>query len=188
MLTFKRLFPFILTTTVLFIVSIYIGSVTPLHLSESTFEELRRIIKPLESFNAIALLFIIFVNNIIKALGAITFGILLGIPSIFFIITNGFIIGMVVEVMATTIAYEVIIVSLVPHGILEIPLLILSTSLGLSIGIESLKFLLKQNSSIKMQMTLNLRFYLKWIVTGLFLAALIEVFLTPWLVALIDGT
>lgn len=187
-LHFNNLFPYILAATAILILSIITGLLTPLRLADSTIEELKQILQPLGTLNTPTLFFIIFLNNAVKALGAILLGILLGLPSIFFIGANGFILGLVVSALKTNVGYGLIVGSLAPHGIIEIPLLVLSTSLGLSIGMESLKYLMKQNSIVKTQIGLSIKLYTKWILTGLIFAALIEVFLTPLIVSLLGGT
>ena len=186
-LSFRSILPYALIATLIFIIALVTGLLTPLHLTGSTMEDLKQLIKPLEAFNAGTLFLVIFINNAIKALGAIVFGILLGLPSIFFIGTNGFILGIVVSALKADAGYGVIIASLAPHGIIEIPLLILSTSLGMSIGIESLRYLMKQRSAVKTQIRLCAKFYVKWILTGLLIAALIEIFLTPLVVSLVGS-
>ena len=158
---------------------------------DAIFEDLKQTLTPLmETMGAlglVALLLLIFLNNAIKALGAIAFGVLLGIPPIIFVGANGFMIGVAVLALQSSLGFGVLVASLVPHGIIEIPLLLLASALGRRVGMESLKYLLKQQSAVRAELRRGLRIYVKWILTGLFIAALIEVFITPLFILLIGG-
>ena len=175
----------------LFIVSLIAGLYASIELAGASLEELKQALLPLiqtmGAFGPIALFFLIFLNNAIKALGAIVLGVVVGIPPIVFIGINGFMIGIVVSALQSSTGYGVLVASLLPHGIIEIPLLVLASALGLSIGKESLKYLLRQKSSVKTQLRHGMRIYLIWILAGLFIAALIEVFVTPFFILLAGG-
>jgi len=84
-----------------------------------------------------------------------------------------------VSALQSDIGFIPIIASLAPHGIIEIPLLILSTSLGFIIGMESIRFIAKKGSQMKATLKQSLILYTKWILPGLIIAAIIEVFITP---------
>ena len=186
---FKRsLWPFILLAAVLFAIPLISGLFVSPEFASSALEELQLTLEPLvESFNPLALLVIIFLNNAIKALGTIVLGIALGLPSLFFLGANGFMVGVVATALKPTLGCGVIAASLVPHGIIEIPALVLSSALGMKIGWESLRYLTKQKSAVKAQLRQSMRVYLKWILVSLFIAAIIEVFVTPLFVLLAGG-
>ena len=122
----------------------------------------------------------LILNNTIKALLAIVSGIIAGLPSLAFVGFNGFTIGILVSAVQPDIGFIPIVAGLAPHGIIEIPLLLLSTSLGLLIGVEAIKCVMGRTSQVKTTMKRSLLLYAKWILPGLVLAALIEVFITPF--------
>lgn len=184
----KSLLPYILAMAGLFLISLVVGLRVSPEFASGTLDELKLSLKPImESLNPFVLFIIIFLNNTIKALGAIVLGLILGLPPIFFIGANGFIIGVTITALKSSMGYGVIAASLAPHGVIEIPLLLLSASLGLRVGWESLKYLTRQKSSVRAQLRHGMRIYLKWIVAGLFVAAIIEVFITPLFILLIGG-
>lgn len=184
----RNLLPYILATAGLFLVSLVVGLRVSPEFASGTIDELKLSLKFLmESLSPFVLLFIIFLNNAIKALGAIVLGITLGLPPIFFICANGFIVGVAITALKSSMGYGVIAASLLPHGIIEIPLLLVSAALGLRIGWESLRYLIGQKSSVRAQLRYGVRIYLKWILAGLFVAAIIEVFITPLFIFLIGG-
>jgi stage II sporulation protein M len=187
----RGLWPYILFIAILFIISIVSGLLSSIEVASANLEELKQALLPLMqslgAFGPIALLLVIFLNNAIKALAAVVLGIFVGIPPLLFIAINGFIVGLVVSALHPSMGYGIVIASLLPHGIIEIPLLILASALGLRVGRESLKYLLRQQSSVKVQLRRSIRVYLKWVLSGLFIAALIEVFITPLIIMLAGG-
>jgi len=183
----KRLKPYLLIATVLFVALFISGFNSDLESASAALEELEQLFEPLGNLGPFVLFLIIFLNNTIKALGAIVMGIVLGIPPLVFVVFNGFIIGAIVSALGSAVGYGVIAASLVPHGIIEIPVLLLSTALGLSVGLESLKFLIGRKSMVRAQLRYGLKIYLKWILVSLLIAAIIEVFVTPYFIVLAGG-
>jgi stage II sporulation protein M len=153
-------------------------------------EVLRRLGGLVERFartdNLSLLLFLmIFLNNGIKALAIIFLGILLGIPPLLFIGLNGFIVGSVGSALESAMGWRYVIASVVPHGVIEIPMLLLATALGLTVGMESFKWLIRRESRVKLQLSDSLKVYLRWILPGLAVAAVIEAFVTDLLIGLV---
>jgi stage II sporulation protein M len=135
---------------------------------------------------SILLFLIIFINNAIKALGLVFLGILLGLPPLLFIGLNGFILGGFSSALESVNGWRYVIASFVPHGVIEIPVILLATALSLTLGMESLKWLLRRESRVKLQLSDCLKVYLRWILPGLAVAAIIEVFVTPLLIGLVN--
>jgi stage II sporulation protein M len=161
-------------------------------IGQNTAEGLMRqfgvVLEPLASTGnlSILLFLIIFINNAIKALGLVFLGILLGLPPLFFIGLNGFILGGFGSALESVNGWRYVIASFVPHGVIEIPVILLATALGLTVGMESLKWLVRRESRVKLQLSDCLKVYLRWILPGLAVAAIIEVFVTPLLIGLVN--
>lgn len=175
----KSLWPYVSIATIVFAVTVTIGLLVNPEISRETMEELKETLAPLASLGPWALLIIIILNNTIKALFSIILGIVVGLPSLIFVGFNGFTIGVLVSALQSDIGFISIIASLAPHGIIEIPLLLLSTSLGLIVGMEAIRFIAGRKSQVKETLKRSLILYAKWILPGLIIAALIEVFITP---------
>jgi stage II sporulation protein M len=175
--------------TSIFFVSLVLGTL----IGQKTVEELMRqfgiVLEPLASTGnpPILLLLLIFINNAIKALGLVFSGILLGVPPLFFIGLNGFILGGLGSALESVNGWTYVIASFVPHGVIEIPMVLLATALGLTIGMESLKWLVRRESRVKLQLSDCLKVYVRWILPGLAAAAIIEVFVTPLLIGLVNA-
>jgi stage II sporulation protein M len=185
------LLPYLILAILLFTVSLLFGLSTSPELNGSTLEELVQTLKPivdsLGSLGPVALILFIFLNNAIKALISMVLGIIVGLPTLFFVGTNGFIIGVTIAALHSHVGYGIIAASLVPHGIIEIPILLLTSALGLKIGAESVRFLTGQVSSVKSHLVRSLQIYVKWVLACLFVAAIIEVLITPLIISLAGG-
>ena len=81
----------------------------------------------------------IFLNNIQSAFLGFILGIIFGIIPLTILIVNGYILGFV---MNKSVAVEGILIiwRLVPHGIFEIPAILISTSLGIKLGTDLRNF------------------------------------------------
>jgi stage II sporulation protein M len=150
--------------------------------------QLGTILEPLELTGKLTVLlfFIIFINNAIKALAIIFLGILLGLPPLLFIVVNGFILGGLGSALESVNGWRYVMASFVPHGVIEIPVILLSAALGFTVGMESFKWLIRRESRVKLQLSNGLKVYVRWILPGLAVAAIIEVLVTPLLIGLVN--
>jgi stage II sporulation protein M len=182
-----NLYPHLLIAIVAFGLFIFLGTRLPPDLATETISVLQDSLNPLESIGVLPLLLFIFLNNAIKCLLAIVMGVFLGLPPLLFLCFNGIAVGLLSSALVPEVGLSVIIASLAPHGIIEIPILIFTSALGLSIGAETLKFLTRQGSMTKIQLFYGLRLYFKWVLIGLLLASLVEVFVTPQVISWAGG-
>lgn len=176
---------FVLATGIFF-ATLVVGTLVGQNLVEGLLSELGAVLGPLTSTGnlSLLLLLVIFINNAIKALGIIFLGTLLGLPPILFIGLNGFILGGLGSALETVNGWRYAVASFVPHGVIEIPVILLATALGLTIGMESVRWVVRENSQVRLQLSNGLKVYVKWILPGLAVAAIMEVFVTPLLIGL----
>ena len=173
----------------IFFISLILGTLIGRNTIEGLMRQLGAIFEPLALTGKLTILLflIIFINNAIKALGIIFLGILLGLPTLLFIVLNGFILGGLGSALESVNGWRYVMASFVPHGVIEIPVIVLGTALGLTVGMESLRWLVRRESQVKSQLSDCLKVYLRWILPGLAVAAIIEVFVTPLLIGLINA-
>jgi len=173
----------------IFFVSLVLGMLFGRNIVEGLMGQLGAILEPLALTGKLTMLLflIIFINNAIKALGIIFLGILLGLPPLLFIGLNGFILGGLGSALESVNGWRYVIASFVPHGVIEIPLILLAAALGLTVGMESLKWLIRRESRVKLQLSNGLKVYVRWILPGLAVAAIIEVLVTPLLIGLVNA-
>lgn len=142
---------------------------------------------------------VILINNITAVFTIIIGGLVLGISPVLSSIINGYLIGVIGGELINQGQWQVFVVGLIPHGLIEIPALVLSLALGLRLGIIVWKILLKRDSanlSMRSRIKLNmsklwtelkrsLQFAITVIVPLIILAAVVESFITPELIELV---
>jgi stage II sporulation protein M len=172
----------------IFFISLILGTLIGQNIVEGIMGQLGTILEPLALTGKLTILlfFIIFINNAIKALGIIFLGILLGLPPLLFIVLNGFILGGLGSALESVNGWRYVMASFVPHGMIEIPVILLAAALGFTVGMESLKWLIRRESQVKLQLSNGLKVYVRWILPGLAVAAIIEVLVTPLLIGLVN--
>jgi stage II sporulation protein M len=140
---------FIYASIILFVVGALFGyfSYTYLDFLDKTIIEL---IKKTEGLNGVNLIAFIFLNNSQAAFLALVLGVILGIFPIFAILMNGTLIGYVLHKVALAAGFTEFW-KLLPHGIFELPAIVISFSLGIKLG-----FFIFSNKKIK---NLKRRFY-----------------------------
>ncbi len=121
----------------------------------------------------------IFMNNAAKTLLAILLGSVLGfVPSIF-LLANGIALGVALSLSIQTRGVWLSILAILPHGVLELPAVFLGTSIGLLLGMQTIKRLRgRSERPVLSELRPAVRFYCTVIVPLLLLAALVEVFVT----------
>ena len=126
----------------------------------------------------------LFFNNLqaclIMFLGGASFGIL----TAFMIISNGFLIGSIVEIIRQQKGALFITAGLLPHGIFEIPAFIISGTLGFLLA-RSLWNEWNLRGDAAADASRLGRMFLLYVMPLVFLAAVTEAFITPKIIAFV---
>ncbi len=180
-LSFKslKLVPDMAVAVALFCSSLVAGLLLKSDYTELLMGDFSQLAEQLSGFGAGGLLVIIFLNNALKALAAVIFGLFLGLPSALFLVFNGFILGIIAATLSADYGQAFVLSALIPHGIIEIPAVIFATSLGLRIGRESFSWLTRRQSTIKAVLSNALYYYVYLVLPSLAISSVIEVFITP---------
>jgi len=141
--------------------------------------ELKSVFKPFFSLSPLELMLLILVNNAVKALLVVLLGFALCLFPLLFTIGNGLILGFVAYHTLRFKGLILTVASLAPHGVLEIPAIILASGLGFEVGFEAWRKLFKRKSQLKSKLKLGLKTYATIILPVLALAAAVEAFITP---------
>jgi len=125
------------------------------------------------------ILLFIFANNTLNSFVAMLLGTFFGIWPVIFILVNGFFIGVVVFSSVQEYGMLVVLLALLPHGIIELPMIFISASIGLRLGVLAFQkiFNIKDVRFIH-ELFSAIRFFVTVIVPLLFIAAIIETFIT----------
>ncbi|WP_281884118.1 stage II sporulation protein M [Paenibacillus sp. YYML68] len=136
-----------------------------------------------------ALFWLIFMNNVRVTLQVIVSGVLFGIPPLIILIVNGILLGYVGAVQSEEHSFMKFMQGIAPHGLLELPAIIVACALGLRFGVLVSKWLIALPiASRSKAVAVQLRAFIKaliplslLLVGVLFIAALIESTITLWL-------
>jgi len=124
---------FLFSLALFFAIGLF-GFIFPIFFVEQIREFIQELMALTAGMNSFELTMFIIYNNIKSAFLAMIFGIVFGILPIAIIILNGYILGFISN---KTVAVEGILIlwRLLPHGIFEIPAVLLSTALGMKLGL-----------------------------------------------------
>ncbi len=167
----KKYILIILALFIVFAITGYFSSIPP-ELENILKEKLKEILMKFEGLNLSQTIWMIFSNNIYVSFLSIVFGILFGIFPLIVSSTNGFLIGYVAH-KAVSIEGILTLWKLLPHGIFELPAVIISLGIGLKLGIT----LIFSNEKLKKESREALFVFLLVVTPLLIIAALIEGFL-----------
>lgn len=177
---------FILLSGIIFLIFLMIGYYASEYFQVSVLKQFQEIFKNLTKLNPFELTLLIFLNNSIKSFITILLGIAFGIVPIIFLVLNGLIIGLVVFEVIKIKGVLFTIAAILPHGIIEVPLFLISTAIGLKVGYEVIKKI-KGKGSIKKEVSVGIKFFILKILPLFFLASIVEVFITPFIVSLVSA-
>jgi stage II sporulation protein M len=156
-----------------FVASFFIGLILPA--SNFILDILNDIIKNLlaktQNLDTIGLIKYIFINNFSISALSIFLGVLLGVVPIILALTNGYFIGLVSHV---SISQDGIfsLWRLFPHGIFELPAVIIALGIGLNLGVSLFNY--DSSKSFFRKLVLVLKTLILIILPLLVFAALIE--------------
>lgn len=129
----------------------------------------------------------IFKNNALNSLFALVSGIGFGLVPVALIAVNGLFLGMVVEVFSTEKGILFVFAAILPHGIIELPMVFISAGIGLRLGYGMYRFLKGEGTNLKQEFVQGLWFYMVRILPLLFVAAVIESYVTPEIAGYFSG-
>ncbi len=193
--TLKNIKDYFLLSFVIFFLSLACGilfvEIYP-DLAKEAFEELTDAFAPILELQPLTMGLFIFLNNSLKIFLFILLGVLVAIPTLFFLVVNGWVLGYVIGLHYPELGAEGIFHLFFYHGIFEITALLLGSSLGIYLGVLSLKEIknkaskkelgaLLSSSVIKKALFSSLRVFIYIIIPLLFVAAIIETFLIFYL-------
>lgn len=178
---------YVLIVTDIFILSLIVGllvSVKNPALSENYLETFKESFGWIKTLNPLAIMLLIFLNNALKSMLALVLGVGLGIIPILFVAGNGIILGMLADTISRHLGMTFVAAALLPHGIIEVPAILISAGIGLRLGHKMYPSLTGMKTDIKKELREGMGFYMRVIVPLLFVAAMIETFVTPLIASL----
>lgn len=160
--------------TILFFCLALIGGLFPIFFQQQIFDLIRELLEQTEGLDVWNMIRFIFINNLKSSFFAIFCGVLFGIVPFAVSVANGYVLGFVAS---KTIASEgtLVLWRLLPHGIFELPAVLISIGMGLRLGM----FLFAYKEKDKLRefgkwLTDSLRVFIFIVIPLLALAAIIE--------------
>ncbi|OAS23263.1 stage II sporulation protein M [Paenibacillus oryzisoli] len=194
---FKEMKHYFIVVVLVFGFSLYMGWANSEQFSHFLEEQLKGLQPMIKTINAkdnpqVWLFIFIFLNNAIKSVLIVFCGILLGVLPLFMLIANGMILGYVLSLQTHESTLSIVLKGILPHGIIEIPVILLACAYGLKLGMLVWKMAIqllvpaeKRSARTELARIFQLTKPLTVaIVVLLLIAAIIESTLTYWLVHL----
>ena len=120
----------------------------------------------------------IFLNNLFASTIAMLLGIGFGIVPALAAVLNGVVLGVIGYHAIETIGVMYLVAAILPHGIIELPTVLICIGVGFRLGHLLFLTLLGKDVDLGGEVRFALRL-LRWVVLFLFLAAVIETLITP---------
>ena len=174
----------ILVAVVLFVIGLAFGLATPPVLAELMSEEIAALVElgsMITPFSVLTLV-IILVKNISAVLLSFILSPLLCLLPILSLLVNGWLLAFVSNIIVQEKSLGFVLAGVLPHGVLEIPALIIAQAAALNFGVMVISVLFRRAGKDQLWPNLyrNLR-YLMIACALLLPAAIIETYLTPLL-------
>ena len=180
---------FLFITMIFFIsaMSGYLFSASDETYSDTLIQELGEEFSGLMELSAPMVVFNIFTRNTFLSFVALVTGIAFGLIPLGFIALNGILIGVIIQMAQREMGFFFVVMAIVPHGVIELPMVFLSSAIGLKLGQELLCMLIDRDSNIKEELIRGIRTFIILVIPLLFVAAFIEVYITSTLVYLMSS-
>lgn len=134
---------------------------------------------PQKDLSSLELFLFIFENNVRILSLSLFFSFIASLSSLFIAVTNSIILGIFAGYVSEEISWKYFIAGTFPHGILELSAFVLTVAVGLKIGRTAILSLIGKSAGFIKEFSLGIMFFTIVIVPMLFVAALIETFITP---------
>ena len=131
----------------------------------------------LKNINAPTMFAFIFFNNAIKSFAVVALGFFFGIIPILFIAINGILLGLTASVIIKGQGIVHLLVGILPHGVLEVPALLIASAYGVQLG-RRYYFKLRYKYPFTPAFYQAMKNTAKYVLPLLLVASLIETFLT----------
>ena len=174
----RSIAPIFALCSFLFLFSLAMGYALGGEMSGSSLQDLLGTFPDISNMGILELFGYVVANNALKSLLFMAGGLLGGVLPLFFVIFNGFFIGWVAYSLGSTMGLGFVAAGLMPHGIFEIPAIILAMAMGMHLGYALLNRLRGQGD-IWREARLALGLFANRVLPLLVLAAVIEVTVTP---------
>ncbi len=184
------LLPYMAASTIVFLIGVAGGLIALAAIPQASAaveESVAEFVELARGFSPLGIFVFIVLNNAVKAAVMMSLGIAFGVIPVLFLVSNGIVLAVVAALIAEREGVAVAIVGLLPHGILELPAVLLAAAAGLRLGAAALERVRHPATDIKMELVDAWRLFVVLILPVLFLAAVIETLVTLFLLMMARG-
>ena len=132
-------------------------------------------------FRSFEMFFAILSNNVFASFVFMASGVFIGIPPLMFMVLNGFFIGYIAYNAAQLQGIGFVLATILPHGVIEIPTILLCGAMGVGFGYQIIHKLMRREG-LKKYVIESLMVFIKRVIPLLVLAAGIETALIYFLI------
>lgn len=182
----REIKPYIMFSSLIFIFAVLGGYFFAQNFPQQTEEimkQLQSLFSPAKEEDSLGLFIFILENNITKLLAVLILGIFAGLIPLASVFINGMLLGIFAYVVSERLSWPFLVAGILPHGIFEIPALILSTAIGIRVGEVAVRKLFGRKEKFMDEFAKGLQFFISVVVPILFLAALIETYVTSYILS-----
>lgn len=151
--------------------------------TQKLLEEIFKNFSFLSSRSLISQIIFIFRFNLFRAFLVFISGFLFFLFPFFAPFFNGYLLGMILAIFPLSVSK--LIISILPHGIFELPALFLSSSLGAKAGSLILKKILKKQVVLTREIKSLFIIFLKTVPALLFFAAILEILVSKSIIEIL---
>jgi stage II sporulation protein M len=178
----RELKPYFIASVILILAGTVCGVASSIHIPtfSNEFEaSIREFARGFLSLPRPSLALAIFLNNAFKTLAVIVLGLFAGLLPLVFLLVNGYVLGLVLHASLQSKGLVAFFLAIAPHGLFELPAILLGASIGLMLGARAIKQMLgREERALGREVARGLRFFVTVIAPMLLLAALIEAFVS----------
>lgn len=153
--------------------------------ADMSLQELQSLVDIIKELSPLQIMLFIFLNNALKSLAVILLGVSIGAIPLLFLAYNGYVLGAVAYVTGAEEGLSFVLLAIIPHGLIELPMIFISVAIGVRIGLTTLAKLRGQTVSVKQEITAGVAVFLRFVAPLLLVASVIETFVTPLFIALV---
>lgn len=176
----RRITPLFALSLIMFIFSTIIGFYLGDSVDPSVFEGILSNIPDPSETDFLGLLSAIVINNITASLVFIVSGLVIAVPPLLFMAFNGFFVGWIAYSASKELGLLLVALTILPHGIIEIPTITFSAAMGMGLGYQ-LIHQLRKRGSLKHYIVDSANMFIRRIIPLLIIAAIIETILIMYL-------
>jgi stage II sporulation protein M len=133
----------------------------------------------------ILIMMIIFLKNLLASSMAMLLGLGLGLVPLLVVTSNGFLLGIVSYGAIQKAGALYLLAGILPHGIIELPTVLLSIAIGFRLGHLLALTILQEKEDLSGETRMAFHLLVRWVAPLLFLAAAIETFITPLAISVV---